>query len=69
MIKKLRIVYAGTPEFAVPPLKALIESEHEVVAVYTQPDRPSGRGRKMVFGPVKQVAVYAGIPVEQTKSL
>lgn len=69
MIKKLKIIYAGTPDFAVPPLKALLDSQHDVVAVYTQPDRPSGRGRKLTFGPVKQVAVDAGIPVEQTTSL
>lgn len=65
----MRIVYAGTPEFAVPALQALIASEHEVVAVYCQPDRPAGRGRKLVFGAVKQVAVDAGIPVEQPLSL
>ncbi len=66
---KLRIIYAGTPDFAVPALKALIDSEYEVVAVYTQPDRPAGRGRKLQFGPVKQVAVDAAIPVEQPVSL
>lgn len=65
----LRIVYAGTPEFAVPALQALLASGHEVVAVYCQPDRPAGRGRKLQFGPVKQVAVAAGIPVEQPVSL
>jgi methionyl-tRNA formyltransferase len=68
-MKKLRIIYAGTPDFAVPALQALIQSEHEVVAVYTQPDRPSGRGRKVQFGPVKQVAIDAKIPVEQVVSL
>ncbi|MCK5918275.1 MAG: methionyl-tRNA formyltransferase [Cocleimonas sp.] len=66
--KKLRIIYAGSPEFAVPALEALIASEHEVVAVYTQPDRPAGRGRKIKFGPIKQVAVDANIPVEQVES-
>ena len=69
MSQALRIIYAGTPDFAVPALQALINSAHEVVAVYCQPDRPSGRGRKLVFGPVKQVAVNAGIPVEQPISL
>jgi len=68
-MKKLKIIYAGTPDFAVPALQALIQSEHQVVAVYTQPDRPSGRGRKVQFGPVKQVAVDAGIAVEQPSSL
>jgi len=65
----LRVIYAGTPEFAVPALKALLGSRHQVVAVYTQPDRPSGRGRKLVAGPVKQVALEAGIAVEQPLSL
>ena len=65
----LRIVYAGTPDFAVPALQALITSPHQVVAVYTQPDRPAGRGRKIVFGPVKQLAVEKQIPVEQPESL
>ncbi len=67
--KKLRIIYAGTPDFSVPALQALIDSEHEVVAVYTQPDRPAGRGRKIRFGPVKQLAVDNNIPVEQTVTL
>lgn len=65
----MNIVYAGTPDFAVPALQSLIHSEHHVVAVYTQPDRPAGRGRKVQFGPVKQVAIEAGIPVEQPLSL
>ena len=68
-MKSLRIIYAGTPDFAVPALQALIDSPHEVVAVYTQPDRPAGRGRKVQFGPVKQVAVDAEICVEQPLSL
>lgn len=66
--KKLRIIYAGSPDFAVPALNALIHSEHEVVAVYTQPDRPSGRGKKITAQPVKIVAETAGIPVEQIES-
>ena len=65
----LRIVYAGTPEFAVPAMLRLLDSEHEVLAVYTQPDRPSGRGRKVKPGPVKQLALDAAIPVEQPLSL
>lgn len=65
----LRIVYAGTPDFAVPALQALLNSHHNVVAVYCQPDRPAGRGRKLQFGPVKQVAVDASVPVEQPVSL
>lgn len=65
----LKIIFAGTPEFAVPSLKALLESAHEVAAVYTQPDRPVGRGRKMGMSPVKEVALGAGIPVVQPESM
>lgn len=65
----LRIIFAGTPEFSVPTLEALIGSEHEVVAVYTQPDRPRGRGKKMQFTPIKEVAVKHEIPVYQPLSL
>ncbi|MCH9699600.1 MAG: methionyl-tRNA formyltransferase [Gammaproteobacteria bacterium] len=64
----MRIVFAGTPDFAVPPLTALIESDYDLVAVYTQPDRPSGRGRKLTPSPVKQVAEQAGLPVYQPQS-
>jgi len=63
--KQLNIIFAGTPDFAVPPLRELIASEHRVIAVYTQPDRPSGRGRKLVSSPVKQLAEAQGIPVFQ----
>ena len=66
--KKLRIIYAGSPEFAVPALEALIDSEHEIVAVYTQPDRPAGRGKKMTAQPVKIIAEKAGIDVVQIES-
>jgi methionyl-tRNA formyltransferase len=65
----LRIVFAGTPEFAVPSLNALLTSDHAVVAVYTQPDRPAGRGRRAAAGPVKRVAVGAAVPVRQPHSL
>ena len=62
----MRIVYLGTPEFAMYPLKALIESRHEVVLCVTQPDRiNSRRGRKVVFSPVKQTAIDNGIDVFQ----
>ena len=67
--QRLRLVFAGTPDFSVPGLRACIESGAEVVAVYTQPDRPAGRGRKLAPGPVKQAALDAGIPVEQPESL
>lgn len=65
----MKIIFAGTPDFAVPALLMLLGSEHEVVAVYTQPDRPSGRGRKLQPGPVKQLALSADIPVFQPINL
>jgi methionyl-tRNA formyltransferase len=64
-----RVIYAGTPEFAVPALRRLVDGGHEVIAVYTQPDRPAGRGRKPQASPVKREAVAAGIPVRQPDSL
>jgi len=65
----MRIIFAGTPEFAVPSLRALLRGTHQVVAVYTQPDRPAGRGRKLRAGPVKEGALEQKIPVEQPLSL
>lgn len=59
----------GTPEFAVPCLEMLLTTEYEVVAVVTQPDRPSGRGRKLRFSPIKQVAVTHNLPVLQPNSV
>ena len=64
----LRIVFAGTPEFSVPCLEACRTSGAKVLAVYTQPDRPAGRGRKLTPSPVKEAALNAGIPVEQPVS-
>jgi methionyl-tRNA formyltransferase len=64
-----RLVFAGTPEFAVPCLEACRASGADVVAVFTQPDRPAGRGRKLTPSPVKQAALDAGISVEQPESL
>lgn len=61
----LKIVFAGTPDFAASILKALIAAEHNIAAVYCQPDRRVGRGKKVVFGPVKQLALENVIPVEQ----
>ncbi len=69
MPKSLKIIFAGTPSFSVPSLQALMESRHEIVAVYTQPDRPAGRGRKLTASPVKQCAEQACIPTEQPESL
>ncbi|WP_424682322.1 methionyl-tRNA formyltransferase [Frateuria sp. YIM B11624] len=65
----MRIVFAGTPEFAVPCLEACRASGAQVVAVYTQPDRPAGRGRRLAESPVKQAALAAGLSVEQPESL
>ena len=65
----IRVVFAGTPDFAVPSLKMLLDSEHEVCAVYTQPDRPAGRGRKLTPSSVKVIAIASGVPVFQPKSL
>lgn len=65
----LRLVFAGTPDFAVPSLAACLASGAEVVAVHTQPDRPAGRGRKLAASPVKQAALDAGIAVEQPQTL
>ena len=64
-----RIVFAGTPDFAVPPLEALIAAGYAPLAVYTQPDRPAGRGRQLQASPVKQAAVAAGIDVRQPPTL
>jgi methionyl-tRNA formyltransferase len=64
-MKKLKLIYAGTPEFAVPPLQALINAGYSIQAVYTQPDRPSGRGQKISQSPVKNLAEQYGIPIEQ----
>lgn len=65
----MKIVFMGTPDFAVPCLRVLAESEHEVAAVFTQPDKPKGRGYKMIPTPVKAVAEEYGIPVYQPLSL
>jgi methionyl-tRNA formyltransferase len=61
----LNIIFAGTPEFAAEHLKALIGSHHKVIAVYSQPDRPAGRGKKLTASPVKEVALAHDIPVYQ----
>ena len=61
----MRIVFMGTPEFAVPSLAALLTSEHSVVGVVTQPDRPKGRGQELAASPIKQLAVRHRIPILQ----
>jgi methionyl-tRNA formyltransferase len=65
----LRIIFAGTPDFAARHLDALLSSEHEIVGVFTQPDRPAGRGKKLMPSPVKVLAEEKGLPVFQPASL
>ncbi len=65
----MRIIYAGTPEFAVPALQGLIAAGHEIVMVLTQPDRPAGRGMQLKASPVKQLALQHGLRVFQPESL
>lgn len=65
----MKIIFAGTPDFSVAALQALHSSQHQVIAVYSQPDRPSGRGRKLTASPVKQFAQAHDIPVYQPRSL
>lgn len=65
----LRVLFMGTPEFAVPTLRALLSSTHTVCGVLTQPDRPRGRGQKVTAGPVKALALEAGVPVFQPERL
>jgi methionyl-tRNA formyltransferase len=67
-MKPHRLVFAGTPDFAVPSLQALIDAGHDLVGVFTQPDRPAGRGRKLQQSPVKSLALSHGIPVHQPLS-
>jgi methionyl-tRNA formyltransferase len=69
MHSRARIVFAGSPEFAVPSLQAVLQSAHSTVAVLTQPDRPAGRGRKTLPGPVKVAALEAGVPILQPTTL
>lgn len=69
MADSLRIIFAGTPDFAAHHLDALLSSNHEVVGVFTQPDRPAGRGKKLMAGPVKVLAQEKGLPVFQPVSL
>lgn len=68
-MRPLTIIFAGTPDFAATALAALIGSQHEIVAVYTQPDRPAGRGRKLKPSAVKQLAAEHDLPVYQPESL
>jgi len=65
----LRIIFAGTPDFAARHLQALIQSEHQIVGVYSQPDRPAGRGKKLKASEVKELALEHNLPVFQPQSL
>ena len=65
----LRIVFMGTPDFAVPPLEALLAGPDTVAAVICQPDRPRGRGKKLEAPPVKRAALAAGLPLFQPESV
>jgi methionyl-tRNA formyltransferase len=65
----LEILFAGTPGFSVPTLKALMDAGHSIKAVYTQPDRPAGRGRRLAASPVKEAALANGLPVLQPETL
>ncbi|WP_462178061.1 methionyl-tRNA formyltransferase [Pseudoalteromonas gelatinilytica] len=69
MTQPLRIIFAGTPDFAARHLQALIDSEHDVVGVYSQPDRPAGRGKKLKASEVKELALAHDLPVYQPQSL
>ncbi len=65
----MNLVFAGTPEFAVPALRALLDAGHKILAVYTQPDRPAGRGRKLGMSAVKEFALEHGLRVHQPVTL
>ena len=69
MSQSLRIIFAGTPDFAARHLDALLSSGHQIVGVFTQPDRPAGRGKKLQPGPVKVLAQAHNLPVFQPVSL
>ena len=64
----MKIVFAGTPDFSVPTLQSLLDGPHDIIAVYSQPDRPAGRGRKTTASPVKQLAMQHDVPVYQPAS-
>ena len=65
----MRIIYMGTPEFAVAPLKALVEAGENIVAVITMPDKPAGRGHHVQYSAVKEYALSVGLPVLQPEKL
>ena len=65
----MRVIFLGTPQFAVPTLEALVSAGHAVVSVVTQPDRPRGRGQQMAVSPVKETALRLGLPVYQPERI
>ena len=65
----LRVLFAGTPDFSLPPLQMLIDGGFDIVAVLTQPDRPAGRGKQLRASPVKQLALDNALEVLQPESL
>ena len=65
----MRVLFMGTPDFAVPTLKALCENEYDVIGVITQPDKPKGRGHHLMPPPVKEYALEKGLPVYQPLTL
>ena len=67
--KDIRIVYMGTPDFAVESLRALVEGGYNVVAVVTMPDKPAGRGHQLQFSAVKQYALSVGLPILQPERI
>ncbi|HSC29667.1 MAG TPA: methionyl-tRNA formyltransferase, partial [Vicinamibacterales bacterium] len=67
--RSLAVIFAGTPEFALPALDAIAGSCHRIAAVFTQPDRPSGRGRRLAASPVKERALALGLPIRQPATL
>ena len=69
MSKSLRVVFMGTPAFAVPGLRSIVESQHELVGVVTAPDRPAGRGKNLRFSAVKEAALEYNIPLFQPEKL
>ncbi len=69
MARRLKILFAGTPKFAATTLSGLLDSQHQVLAVWTQPDRPQGRGRKLLPSPVKALALEHALPVHQPTTL
>src|SRR5690349_7358150 len=69
MIQPLKLVFCGTPQFAVPTLEKLVESGYPISVVLTQPDRPKGRGLELVPSPVKQVALGRNLPIYQPEKI